>query len=371
MTDEQPKKPFLINETTAVAVGLVASLFLAEVLTRIFVPDPRFVFENQIGLFEADPHVGYRNKPDFLAYAQGFIRVETNSLGYRGPDVQREKPERILRILGLGDSVTWGTGVREELTYLRRIEQKLNESQAEKGGVRYEVINTAAVGYSTHQELGILQRESLAMCPDVVLVGLTPNDSYPTEDPFYNVNEFHQPNKLDVRRRDYQPRSQPISYFYSFLRHQVNILLNSWDAEPAEPKPEPEWSGWPTGSFDAEHWPSVQEHLRTMNRLSKEQGFTLVVMVLPWRYLAGYTINPHPVERRIAEFLQTENIMHIRFQDQAFRGNGAFLDAMHLSEEGHELVAQAILGYLGEHQLALARPGGSLRLCAPGGNSIR
>ena len=128
------------------------------------------------------------------------------------------------RILGLGDSVMWGVGVQDEVTYLRRLEQGLNEIAARHAGDHYEIVNTAAVGYSTHQELRILHRESVALCPDMVLVGFEPNDVYPTEDPFFNVNEFHQPINENVGRRDYTPKGQPISYTYRFLRSRARIL---------------------------------------------------------------------------------------------------------------------------------------------------
>lgn len=368
-TGRQPQVNFVVK-AALLSAGVLLALGMAEVLTRIFVPDPKFLFENQIGLLEKDAFVGFKNKPNFHGHAQGFIRVETNSLGYRGKEVTREKPQETFRILGLGDSVMWGVGVQDEVTYLRLMERKLNESAAENAGFRFEIVNTAVVGYSTHQELRILQHDGIALCPALVLVGFEPNDTYPTEDPFYNVNEFHQPPKRDVQRREYLPKGQPGSYFYSFLRSRVRFLRELWEAKRAGPEPE-RWN-WPAGSFEAAHWPEVQEHLRAMNRLSKEQGFGLLVLVFPTRFQADYPSGLHPVERQVAEFLKAENIGYIVFHD-VLRGRAQelFFDQMHLKPEGHQVVADTILRYLKDHRVLPEESSNSIRCGAGPSNPER
>ena len=116
----------------ALAAGTLLALGLGEVLTRILIPDPYLAFENRIEMFQQDDGVGYRNRPNFRGYAQGTIPVRTNSLGYRGDEIATPKPPGAFRILGLGDSVTWGVGVREEKTYLRVLENALNSGRPQR-----------------------------------------------------------------------------------------------------------------------------------------------------------------------------------------------------------------------------------------------
>src|SRR5687768_1727113 len=58
----------------------------------------------------------YRHKPN-LDLSLGSFRLRTNSLGCRGPEVAREKPSGVFRIVLLGDSVAFGWGVDDEVTF--------------------------------------------------------------------------------------------------------------------------------------------------------------------------------------------------------------------------------------------------------------
>ena len=181
-------------------LSLALSYGLGELLTRLIVPDPAFRHENRIEMWQPDPLVGYKNKINFHDFAYGFVLEETNSRGYRGPEVSIPKPPGVFRILGLGDSVTWGTGVPDGQTHLRLLEKMLNERAVRNPGLRFEAVNTGVVGYSTHQERLTMERDAPLLCPDVATIGYTPNDFYPTEDPFFNVHTFHQPANPNVHR---------------------------------------------------------------------------------------------------------------------------------------------------------------------------
>jgi hypothetical protein len=191
-----------LKNVLVVLVATLASLGLTEVTIRMLVPDPYLQFENRVDLFQEDNVAGYKNQPDFRGYAQGVILVRTNHLGYRGAEVSRQKDPKTFRILRLGDSVTWGVGVQEDGIYLTILESMLNEPGSPTR--RFETVNTAVIGYSLHQELLTLERDGVALSPDVVLLGFVVNDFYPTEDPFFNIHKFHQPAKEHVRRREYK-----------------------------------------------------------------------------------------------------------------------------------------------------------------------
>ncbi|MCA8974261.1 MAG: SGNH/GDSL hydrolase family protein [Planctomycetes bacterium] len=119
----------------------------------------------------------YRHKPS-LDLDLGSYRLRTNRLGFRGPEIEREKPAGTFRIVILGDSVCYGTGVDDEVTFLRRWEAELNAA----GGQRYEVVNTGHPMYDTTQELAMLRDEGLALQPDLVILVYVVNDIEPTRD---------------------------------------------------------------------------------------------------------------------------------------------------------------------------------------------
>jgi hypothetical protein len=56
------------------------------------------------------------------------VTFAINQQGLRGPEVSQAKPPGTFRVLGLGDSFTFGTGVREQDTFLRRLEVDLDRS---------------------------------------------------------------------------------------------------------------------------------------------------------------------------------------------------------------------------------------------------
>jgi lysophospholipase L1-like esterase len=330
-------------------LGVMFAYALGELLTRIFVPDPAFQFENRIEMFQEDPIVGYKNKPNYVGYAEGFIRIETNSLGYRGKEVTLQKPPRTFRILGLGDSVMWGAGVQDSETYLRLLERELNQSFSATTHLRFEIVNTGVIGYSTHQELLTLQRDGIRLSPDVVVVGFELNDSYPTEDPFYNVGTFHQPSKDNVRRRAYSPTPPVRLYFYRFLRSQARSLRSELSSNK-QATPVHKQEEWLPGSFEDRNWPVMQCHFRTMKRLSDEQGFHLLILLFPTADQLDSSAE-HPVpQARVAKFLASEAIDHLDLLDVfPNKGREVFWDYMHLTPTGHRLVARAILHYLIEH----------------------
>lgn len=119
----------------------------------------------------------YRHKPD-LDLDLGSFRLRTNRRGFRGPAVEFQKPPGAFRILVLGDSVAFGWGVDDEVTFLRRWEQELNAA----GGRRFEVVNTGHPMYDTTQQLAVLREEGLALQPDLVLLVYVVNDVEPTRD---------------------------------------------------------------------------------------------------------------------------------------------------------------------------------------------
>lgn len=118
----------------------------------------------------------FRHRPNAVVRF-GHFTVRTNSLGFRGPEIAKEKPAGTFRILMLGDSVVFGWGVDDEVTFARRLEAELN---ARRDGRRYEVVNTGHPMYDTTQEAALLAEEGLALDPDLVILVYVVNDVEPT-----------------------------------------------------------------------------------------------------------------------------------------------------------------------------------------------
>jgi len=124
-----------------------------------------------------DGHL-YRHKPN-LDLSLGSFRLRTNSLGCRGPEVAPEKPPGTFRIVLLGDSVAFGWGVDDAVTFARRLETGWNAASPAR---RLEVINTAHPMYDTNQEEAALREVGLPLQADLVLLVYVVNDIEPTRD---------------------------------------------------------------------------------------------------------------------------------------------------------------------------------------------
>ena len=120
----------------------------------------------------------YRHKPH-LDLDLGSYRLRTNSLGLRGPEVAANKPTDTFRILLLGDSVAYGWGVDDEVTFARRLETEWNAASPAR---RIEVINTGHPMYDSSQEEATLREVGLGLHPDLVLLVYVVNDIEPTRD---------------------------------------------------------------------------------------------------------------------------------------------------------------------------------------------
>ena len=97
----------------------------------------------------------------------GTLTYRTNSLGIRGPETTQKKPESVYRIIGLGDSFTFGTGVRFEHTFLHLLEEILNERDDTP---RTEVLNFGVPGWNTSAEVALLKNRGPLFEPDEVLL---------------------------------------------------------------------------------------------------------------------------------------------------------------------------------------------------------
>jgi hypothetical protein len=103
----------------------------------------------------------------------------TNRLGFRGGELQPEKPPGTLRLVFLGDSFTFGEGVRDADTYAES-SRALLSAHATGLPLRVEALNLGVGGYNTSDEERMLRTVAMAYSPDVVVLGYVLNDAEPS-----------------------------------------------------------------------------------------------------------------------------------------------------------------------------------------------
>lgn len=131
------------------------------------------VRQGQPRLYVADPVRGQRLSAGYSGWFAG-VPVRINQRGFRDArEYSLAKSPTTVRILVLGDSVTFGHGSVYESTYPYLLEQQLH---AWRPTVDWQVWNLGVPGYNTRQELAYLTDVAAAYAPDLVVIGFFPND---------------------------------------------------------------------------------------------------------------------------------------------------------------------------------------------------
>ena len=136
------KPPTLLLNVFLLCASCAAGLLITEFGARLFVCEP-------LGLFQPLSRLGYVMTANYHGCHKKFSEfdttIDTNSRGHRDREVRRRQDA--LRILVLGDSVTFGFGVEGAETFAKRLESILRGSL----GRPVDVINAGVWGYNLIQ----------------------------------------------------------------------------------------------------------------------------------------------------------------------------------------------------------------------------
>ncbi len=115
------------------------------------------------------------NKTTYDADTGERIPVTINSLGFRGAEFQQEKTQKIVRVLTMGASSTFGYYNKDNETYPYLLERALNQGCG--GKVNFEVINFAIPHATSAMAAAMFVAEGIDLSPDVVTYYEGRNDS--------------------------------------------------------------------------------------------------------------------------------------------------------------------------------------------------
>lgn len=155
----------LLFKGSGIALGIVLALGTMEAAVRLtgFHPsiDP--------GAYTpvSTPGVEYTLRPNWRGESYG-VPVVTNAWGFRGPEPATDGTGAIVFI---GDSLTFGFGVREEETYPHLFGEALRS-----GGEDVQIVNLAVPGYNADQAVAVLAARIDSLHPRCIIYGVSLND---------------------------------------------------------------------------------------------------------------------------------------------------------------------------------------------------
>ena len=312
---------------------------------QFFVTAPKqqatFVDRDQVSIFEGDPLLLWRLRPNLAGVVWDGTLVSTNDEGLRYPRPVGPKPRGALRILCVGDSVTFGYRVprvyhrRESdlglLPYPALLEEALRSANP---GRQVEVLPLAVPGYSSHQGLAWLRRDIARLAPDLVTIcfGWNDIDRRPRTDA-----ESMPTDRVHVMSRDLVGRSQALMRLVGWLRAPPARLSESSAGVMRVPRPQ------------------YVANVLEMARLARAHGAWVVVLAPIYRDPIahppeGDDIAGHREALRAATttaavpFLEVPELT----EKAAPENHYLFEEHIHPNHRGHRLLAARLLAFLGE-----------------------
>lgn len=261
------------------------------------------------------------------------VPVEINSHGFRDAESPQEKAGNVFRILLLGDSLTFGWGARAEDRFSNRLEQSLNAEAARRGlATRIEVINTGVGNYNTVQEVEFFAQAGRQWKPDLVLLNYFINDAEP----------------VPIQR---SPASIQYSYLAMLLWGRLDTLSRMTE------KGEGFFSYYAAlYGDDRPGWIKAKAALAKLQALSAQDGFRLVVTLLPELHVVGKTYGFADVHAKVEAAAHEAGIGEIvdlapHFTDSDPMSLWVSPDDAHPNGEGHRILHDGIYDYLLKHGL--------------------
>lgn len=192
-------------------------IFLSlELLSRIIYYKPRELPDSLNIHLEDDPLLfwslksNYHNSNNYRVPYE--LRFDTNSFGLRSTEITKQKKENTLRILCIGDSITFGWGLKDEKTYPRQLEVLLREKLTDKN---VEVINAGVPGYTSFIGKLYLETMGIGLNPDVVIFSFGINDSY--KDFISDFLNYQKKQSIFFKLNSFFERSSLYSLFQKLL----------------------------------------------------------------------------------------------------------------------------------------------------------
>lgn len=258
--------------------------------------------------------------------------VRTNSLGLRGPEVGTREPGE-QRILTVGDSTTFGFGVKESRIYSEVAADELEEAWS----VPVRVVHGAIPGYDSAQAVRILRRVGPRVAPDWVVVACLWSDLYAVGG-VYRAQEAY-----DEVARGVLHRTATWRVLVRWLTPWLRSRRVRWITSRAEVGGLPDG---PPARVDLEQFSS---NLATLAYEARELGARPAFVVLA----APMDFDEAPVPEPVALYREAIRQVAGRFDAPVvdapplFRAAcslDCFLDHVHPDPKGHALLGEALAG---------------------------
>ena len=295
-------------------------LILAEAVLRYYHAPKRNLMN--VHRKSSDPVLIYELVPGSRAVHHG-VTVEINSAGFRDNEFPEALSEDTWRIVLLGDSVAWGWGVPMAAAFPQILEGRLRELRPRSRGPAI-VYNLSVTGYSTEQEIRLLETRGLALQPNLIIISYVLNDPAPSNKAFDGYG-------TGLELVDYGRRA-------------LTKILGRFRGDPSEYH----------HLIHARHREQTVNQFRQLGAISRSQSVPILVALIPvFRFEPGKPYAWQDLHDFIKILCQENGLAFLDLYS-SFRGGASVrygFDIWHPNGKGHALIAQAIADYLRDFPL--------------------
>jgi lysophospholipase L1-like esterase len=357
-----------LGQVCLAVASLVIAVTALEVGVRLVAPqDLRFFDWTTVKRPSAKAGQSYEYIPGAHNPRYIGVPVSINRLGLRDGDVAIPKPAGTLRVVAVGDSVTFGYGVRLEDTWVKTLERRLNAT----GGHRHEVVNAGVEATGIEYYESFIRTQAAALEPDLLVVGIALNDvrwyrgdRRPAEEGF----------KASVFRLARTVNTKLVLNSHVYLASYLSLKsilygsgiidvsrAHAYDFEAlVDPSPSQERA-----------WESTERHLRATIDAARGRGWPIAFVVFPvepqlgpaaaelYRRRLGMVISQGAEagepQRRLARFFAGQDVPMLDLLPAYRGGEDLFLrnaaishDPAHPSPVGHGIAGDAIYRFIAD-----------------------
>ncbi len=259
--------------------------------------------------------------------------VPNNSKGYRDREYSFEKPANIFRILVLGDSQTFGQGLKSiNDTWHKKLEYLINLGFKSP---RFEIISLAGKGWNTDTQLFELFRKGFKYNPDLILIG-------------FNLNDPPAPHFFKCNHQDFQlfPYSKSVTWLrniskvFQLLEFRLNRLIENFEQKP-------NYTECINQRYESRGWDMELVYLDTITMAAQIKNIHLMITTLPMLYKLD---DDYPLKKphlKIKTYCKERGLECLDLYDKGFKGLSAApllasITDRHFNENGTEIVAQTL-----------------------------
>ncbi|MCX5667258.1 MAG: hypothetical protein NTY34_02975 [Candidatus Omnitrophica bacterium] len=325
----------ILFKISAVVLSLLATLLFLEIALRIFGPK-YYKFNNQSAVYYTNPrnyHIPIGKDGNDVIY--GLVYTSSQS-GYRFPDGTAYIDDRDdSSILGLGDSFTFGRGVKYEDIYLTVLQGLIKQ-----GGRDIKIRNCGVIGHDIREVFDTYLLESSKKRYPIVIYGFVLND-------FGLPVRIYGDDQIDLNNGGYAfDPIRKISGLYNFVCHLIDkkrlhdvtikAYLKSFRGRNAENK------------FNL---------LREFHRDIKDRDGKFVIVLFPLLYdFASYPFRE--IHEKISVFCKGEGILLVDLFPafSKYRAEELWVNPTdhHPNETAHKIAAGEIYKFFTQNKLLQA-----------------